>query len=223
MEELEAYGMSIDPSCLLPGDSDIFLLHISMPWVASFLALATLTLSVTPAFAAACNPATPLDASGDSASCDMSISALVNPGVLTLTNDAAAIVSGGPFTLAGAAIGVSFSFISLVKDHRGSTADWSLSAASAGLINESTTIPLNLTAKDAASTCTNGTCPATTFTALTSLTTTPQVLLTVGVATGGPVLDGDYSNKTNGTFIIPAGSPSGTYSGTITITLANVF
>ena len=191
--------------------------------VASALILAALAFSSSPAFAAACNPATPLDASGGSASCDMSITAQVNPGVLTLSNDAAATVVGTPFTLTGAAISTTFSFTSLVKDHRGSTAGWSLSATSAGIKNGTTTIPVNLTAKDAASTCTNGTCPATTFTAVTPLTTTAQVFLTAGAATGGPVVDGDYSNKTDGTFTIPAGSPAGTYTGTITITLANVF
>ena len=201
---------------------------MSLPrWWTSLLFICTLFISVlilpaTPAFAAACNPATPLDASAGSASCDMSITAQVNPGVLTLTNDAAAVVLGTPFTLTGSPLLAPFTFTSLVKDHRGLALGWVLSAASAGITNGGTTLPLSLTAKDAASSCTNGTCPPTTFIPIT-LTTTPQRFLTTGNAGHTIVVDGDYTNKTDGAFTIPTGSPSGTYSGIITITLLNTF
>lgn len=186
------------------------------------LAIPILTMPGTPAFAAACNPATPLDASAGSASCDMSITAQVNPGVLTLTNDASAVVAGTPFTLAGFPLVAPFTFTSIVKDHRGLALGWVLSAASAGITNAGTTLPLSLTAKDAASSCTNGTCPPTTFIPIT-LTTTTARFLTTGNAGHTLVIDGDYTNKTDGAFTIPTGSPSGTYSGIITITLLNTF
>jgi hypothetical protein len=188
----------------------------------SILALSVLTIQITPAFAAACNPGTPLDASAGSAACDMSITAQVNPGVLTLANDASAVVAGTPFTLAGSPILATFTFTSIVKDHRGLALGWVLSAASAGITNGTTTLPLSLTAKDAASTCVNGTCPPTTFIPIT-LTTTTARFLTTGNAAHTLVVDGDYTNKTDGAFTIPTGSPSGTYSGIITITLLNTF
>jgi hypothetical protein len=188
-----------------------------------FLALSTLVLSSSPTFAAACNPGTPLDASGGSASCDMTIAAQVNPGVLTLANDAAANVPGTPFTLNGTPILATFTFNSVVRDHRGSTAGWALLAASAGLKNGTTTLPLNLTAADPASTCINGTCPATTFTPVVPLTTTAATFLTAGNAAHTIIVDGDYTNRTDGTFTIPTGSPAGSYTGIITITLSNVY
>jgi hypothetical protein len=190
--------------------------------LASALALSMLSMHSTTAFAAACNPATPLDASAGSASCDMTIAAQVNAGILTLANDAAVVVTGTPFTLTGAPIVAPFVFTSLVKDHRGSTAGWVLSASSAGVANGSTVLPINFTAKDPASTCTNGTCASTTFTAIT-LTTTPARFLTTSNAGHTVVVDGDYNNKTDGTFTIPAGSPAGSYTGIITITLSNTF
>ena len=188
----------------------------------SALIISVLTIQITPAFAAACNPGTPLDASAGSASCDMSITAQVNPGVLTLANDAAAVVNGTPFTLAGSPILATFTFTSIVRDHRGLSLGWVLSAASAGITNGSTTLPLSLTAKDAASSCINGTCPPTTFIPIT-LTTTTARFLTAGNAAHTLIVDGDYSNVTDGAFVIPTGSPSGTYSGIITITLLNAF
>ena len=190
--------------------------------LASALALSMLSMHSTSAFAAVCNPATPLDASAGSASCDMTIAAQVNAGVLTLANDAAVVVTGTPFTLTGAPLVAPFVFTSVVKDHRGSTAGWVLSAASAGLVSGTTTIPVNLTAKDPTSTCANGTCASTTFTAVT-LTTTAARFLTTSNAGHTVVVDGDYTNKTDGTFTIPAGSPAGTYTGIITITLSNTF
>ncbi len=200
-------------------------------WGVSFVlanVLATLALltfgGVTQAANPACNPATPQDASSGSTICDMSINAQVNPGVLTLANDAAATVPGTPFTLTGAAITANFSFTSVVKDHRGSTAGWALSAQSAGIKNGTTTLPLSLTSEDVTSSCTNGSRPATTFTALSPVpSASSSIFLTAGNASGTVVVDGDYTNKTNGQFTITAGSPAGAYAGSITITLANVF
>ncbi len=189
--------------------------------IAGMLAMSALFLSSTPLFAAACNPGgAALDATSAAQSCDMSITAQVNPGLLTLSNDASATVAGSPFTLSGANIAGTFTFTSVVKDHRGSTSGWALAAASAGLVNGSVTIPINLTAADAASSCTNGTCPATTFVAVSPLTTTAATFLHTA---HGTLIDGDYTNKTDGTFTIPAGSPSGSYAGTITVTLSNSF
>jgi hypothetical protein len=196
-------------------------------WCTSLLIFSVLALSVlvrqdTPAFAAACNPGTPLDASVSSAACDMSITAQVNPGVLTLTNDAAAVVNGTPFTLVGIPLVATFTFTSLVKDHRGVGLGWVLSAASAGISNAGTTLPLSLTAKDAGSTCVDGPCLAAVFIPVT-LTATPSRFLTTSNITHTTIIDGDYSNKIDGAFTIPTGSPSGTYSGIITITLLNSF
>ncbi len=196
-------------------------------WCASLLLVSGLAVSLlaiqsTHAFAAACNPAAPLDASAGSAACDMAISATVNSGGLTLANDATALVAGTPFTLLGSPIVANFTFTSLVKDHRGLALGWVLSAASPGIINGTTTLPLNLTARDAASTCINGTCSSTTFTPVT-LTATSARFLTTGNAGHTLAIDGDYSNKTDGAFTIPSGSPSGTYTGIISVTLLNTF
>ncbi len=188
----------------------------------SALTIALSTMQITPVFSAACNPATPLDASGGSASCTMAITAQVNPGVLTLANDAAAVVAGTPFTLAGTAILATFTFTSVVDDHRGLSLGWVLSAASAGIINGSTTLPLSFTALDAASSCSNGTCATATFIPIT-LTTTTARFLTTSNAGHTIVVDGNYTNKIDGAFTIPTGSPSGTYAGSITITLLNTF
>ena len=191
--------------------------------LASMLAVSMFSLTSSPLFAAACDPATPLDASTTAASCDMSVTARVNPGVLTLANDAAVTVPGSPFTLSGADISATISFTSIVKDHRGSTSGWALSASSAGLVNGSLTIPINLTSEADTSSCTNGTCPSTTFIALSPIPTTPATFLHAGNTGHTVVVDGDYTNHTNGTFSIPAGSPSGSYTGTVTITLSNAF
>ncbi len=196
------------------------------PLLVGALAVSLLVIHSTHTFAAACNPATPIDASTGTpvAACDMSISAVVNSGVLTLANDAAAVVVGSPFTLTGIAQTPTFTFTSLVKDHRGLNNGWILKANSAGIVNGGTTLPLLLTAKDVASTCTNGSCTyPSVFTAIT-LTTTSVTFMTAGItAHGGSIVDGDYSNKIDGSFTIPPGSPPGTYSGTITITLLNTF
>jgi hypothetical protein len=192
--------------------------------LASTLAVSLLAIQSTYAFAAnaPCTPSSPLNTSAGSAACDMAISAIVNSGVLTLTNDATAVVAGTPFTLLGSPIFATFTFTSVAKDHRGLALGWVLSAASAGIVNGTTTLPLSLTAKDAASSCINGTCLPTTFTPIT-LTTTPARFLTAGDASHTLAIDGDYSNKTDGAFTIPPGSPSGTYSGIISITLLNTF
>jgi hypothetical protein len=196
-------------------------------WCTGLLVVSALALSLffrqdTSAFAAACNPGISLDASDGSAACDMAITVQVNPGVLTLTNDAAAVVNGTPFTLAGTPLVAPFTFTSLVRDHRGVGLGWVLSAASAGISNAGTTLPLSLTARDAGSTCSGGPCPTPAFIPVT-LTTTPTRFMTAGNATHTTIIDGDYSNKIDGAFTIPTGSPSGTYSGIITITLLNSF
>jgi hypothetical protein len=186
------------------------------------LVMSTFSLPMPLALAAACIPATPLDASAGSANCDMSITAQVNPGVLTLANDATAVVTGTPFTLTGIPIVPNFAFTSIVKDHRGSTAGWALEAASAGITHATTTLALSLTAKDGPGTsCTNGTCTSATFTPIT-LSTTATRFLQAGNGTT-TVVDGEYTNKTDGQFTIPPGAPSGSYTGTITITLLNTF
>jgi hypothetical protein len=79
---------------------------------------------------------------------------------------------------------------------------------------------MSLTANDPASTCTNGTCPATTFTPI-SLTTVPSTFLQAGSTSGTVVVDGDYSNIIDGYITVPAGTPAGMYLGTIRITLVN--
>ncbi len=136
-------------------------------WCASLLLVSALAISLlaiqnTHAFAAACDPAAPLDAAASTAgapvNCDMSITAAVTSGGLTLANDAAATVSNlGTFALAGADIHPTFTFTSLVKDHRGSTSGWNLEANSAGLtiggLGAGTNLGLTLTGKDAASAC----------------------------------------------------------------------
>jgi hypothetical protein len=154
----------------------------------------------------------------------MSISAQINPGSFTLANDAAASVPGSPFTLTGAAINASFSFTNYVRDHRGSSNGWSVFASTAGLTGPSgTTIsPSFISLDTTASSCTNGTCPTVSFTPIT-LSGTPQKFLGAGNAAHTLVVDGDYTNKVNGQFVIPAGTGAGTYSGTITITLTNTF
>ncbi len=188
-------------------------------------ALALLPFSgTTRAANPACNPGTPQDASAGSALCDMTINAQVNPGVLTLANDAAATVSGTPFTLTGASITANFIFTSVVKDHRGSTAGWALSAQSAGIKNGATTLPLSLTSEDVTSSCTNGTCTTPVFTALSPIpSASAGTFLIAGGPPTNPVIDGDYTNKTNGRFTIAPGTPAGAYSGTITITLTNIY
>jgi hypothetical protein len=144
----------------------------------------------------------------------------VNPGILTLVNDASVTMTGPPLTLSGSPITVTFRFTSSVGDHRGSGAGWKLQASSSGFSNGSTNVTVSLTAKDTVSTCTNGTCPATTFTPII-LTTAPTTFLMAGSTSGTGVVDGDYTNTIDGQITAPAGVPAGTYLGTIRITLVN--
>ena|SRR5450631_934209 len=194
----------------------------------SALVLSALVLHSTPTFATLCTGST-LDASGGSATCDMTVNATVSPGVLTLANDAAAVVTGTPFTLTGAAQTPSITFTSVVKDHRGLKTGWALEANSVGLtLSGATTLVLKLTGEAATSSCTNGTCPALTlpantagvFTTPITLTATPAKFVQAGTSV---VDDGDYTNNTVGSITIPQGASSGAYSGTITITLLNAF
>lgn len=199
--------------------------HIARWWTRSILAcilvVSTLALYSSATFAAACIPGTPFVANEGSASCDMSVTTQINPGALTLTNDAAATVPGTPYTITKTDIIANFNFTSSVKDHRGNTVGWSLQASSTGITHGTTTLPLKLTAKDAGTSCTNGTCAPTTFTPMT-LTGTAAKFLQAGNNTT-IVVDGDYTNKTDGQFTIPAGAPAGAYTGTITIILSNTF
>jgi hypothetical protein len=144
----------------------------------------------------------------------------VNPGVLTLVNDTSATMTGPPLTLSDSLATVAFHFTSSVSDHRGSGAGWELQASSSGLSNGSTNVAISLTANDPTSTCTNGTCSATTFTPI-SLTTVPSTFLQAGSTSGTVVVDGDYSNIIDGYITVPAGTPAGIYLGTIRITLVN--
>lgn len=190
---------------------------------ASVFALSSLVWSSSPTFAAACNPSLALDASGGPVSCDMLIGAQINGGLLELENDSAARVAGSPFTLAGASITAVFSFTSVVDDHRGNTNGWRLLASSAGISNGTTILPLSLMSLDTSSACVVGTCSPPNFTPITPLTTTPTSFLSTGNATHTIIVDGDYSNKINGQFMIPPGAPSGSYTGIITIALSNTY
>ncbi len=185
------------------------------------LAVTLLATQSTHAFAAACARNTPLSAGAGSATCGMSITiVVVNRGKLISTNTA--VAPGIPITSPGSSIVSPFTFTTVTKDHRGLALGWVLSAASAGIVNGMTTLPLSLTGKDIASSCTNGTCPPTTFTPII-LTTTTARFLTVGDTSHTLATDGDYSNKTDGTFTVPADSPLGIYTGIISITLLNTF
>ena len=187
------------------------------------LLAATLQTSNTPS---ACS-LTPIDASASTAaapvSCSMSIAATLNSGGLTLANDSAATVTGSPPVLGGAPIIVPFSFTTIVRDHRGSTNGWLLEASSAGITNNTTTYPLTFTSAGSGSSCMNGTCSPTTFTAIDPLTTTPQIFEQVGSTNHTTVIEGDYTLVTNGNCTFPADAPVGTYTGVITISLLNSF
>ncbi|HTK10249.1 MAG TPA: hypothetical protein VL485_23975 [Ktedonobacteraceae bacterium] len=190
--------------------------------VAGAVAVSSLVVSSGPVFAAACNIGIALDASGGSASCDMSIQAQVSSGVFTFSADSSATVPASPFTLSGSPILADFHFHSIVRDHRGNTNGGRMLASSGGIVNGSTTLPLNITSLSDL-TCSNGTCPPATFVPLTPVTTTPQAFVLAGDATHTVIFDGDYSAQVNGNFTIPQGSPSGVYSGIITLTLVNVY
>jgi hypothetical protein len=200
--------------------------------LASLLAVSVFGFTSIPAFAGTCDLTTPLDATTSliaaPVNCTMTVGFSLGAGALTLRNSPTAAVTGGPFTPSGADLSGAFSFTSLVSDHRGSAAGWMLSASSPGLSNGTTTIPLALTAEDTAagkSSCT-GACVATIMTPIImgpgpGGSTGVQTFLTSG--NGTTIIDGDYTNVTDGTFLIPAGSSSGDYSATVTIALTNAF
>lgn len=191
--------------------------------LAGLLVICAQVLCVLPARAATCSPGIAFDASGGSASCDMGGLAQINAGALTLANDTDATVPGSPFTLTGTPVLANFSVSNIARDHRGSTNGWAEEASSNGLVGPLSTLPLNLTSLDPSSSCTSGTCPPVTFTPVTPLTATPARFLAAGNAGHTIVVDGDYTNKVNGTFTIPAGSASGVYTAVVTITLLNSF
>jgi hypothetical protein len=193
-------------------------------WWTSLLLVCILVMSPwysSTTFAAACVLGTSLNASAGSAGCDMLVTAQINPGALTLSDDAFATVSGSPYTIKKTAIIATFNFTSIVDDHRGSTAGWALKAASTGIAHASIVLPLSLTAKGFGTNCQNGTCTPTTFTPIT-LSGTATKFLQAGNGTT-VVVDGDYTNKTDGQFTIPTGVPVGSYTGTITISLVSSF
>jgi hypothetical protein len=194
--------------------------------LASILAVSSIVLSSSPTFAATgpCNPSTPLDASGGSASCTMAVGAQINGGVFTLTNDATAAVPGSPFAFTPGAQTASFNFTSTVTDDRGDPNGWTLVASSSGITNGNQILPLSLTSLDPSSHCTTGTCLLSpSFTAVTPLTTSPATFLSVGATGNTVIVVGTYINKINGEFTIPAGVDSGVYTGTISISLLNTF
>jgi hypothetical protein len=198
--------------------------RISRSWtrylLIGFVVISSVMVSGSPAFAAACNPGSPIDASGGSASCDMNVSVEIGTGNLTLANDTSAAVPGSPFTPSGVSTSATFNFNSLVKDHRGSTAGWSLQAASVGIPYDAGSHML-LSLTSATFSCGVGqVCPAPTFTPIT-LSSTSTTFLAAG--NGTTVIDGDYTNTINGTFTIPPGIAIGSYTGTVTMTLLNVF
>jgi hypothetical protein len=191
--------------------------------LAGLLAICVQTFCVLPARAVSCNPGLALDASGGSVSCDMGVLAQINAGVLTLANDTDAVVPGSPFTLSGTPVLATFSFSNFVRDHRGSVDGWAEQAASSGLVGPLATLPINLTSLDPSSSCVSGTCPPVIFTPVTPLTPVPARFLAAGNVLHTIVVDGDYTNKVNGNFTIPAGAASGVYTGVVTITLLNSF
>lgn len=201
-------------------------MRISRLWATCLLvgivAISSFVASSSQVFAATCNPSLPLDASGGSASCDMTIAAQVNSGVFTLAADSSATVTGSPFTLSGTDIVAAFRFSGTVRDHRGNTNGARLMAASAGISNGTVIFPLNITSVASLS-CTNGTCPPVSFTLITPLTTTPQAFFSGGNTAHTLIVDGDYTATINGQFTIPTGSPSGVYTGIMTATLMNTF
>ena len=144
------------------------------------------------------------------------------PGEITLVNDASITIVGTPFKLNGSSIEADFTFTTSISDHRGSGAGWRLQASVSDIRNGPTHLTTKLTAQDATSTCTNGPCPATTFTPIT-LSTTPTTFLTAGNATGTVIVDGDYTNVVDGQIIIPANAFAGLYTGSISITFADTF
>jgi hypothetical protein len=191
---------------------------------ACLLAVPGLALPGLPAFAQPpCDPNAPIDASnGAGASCDMSMTTDLNNGSLTLANDSSVTVTGNPFTRTGAPITAPFSFTSIVKDHRGTTAGWRLQAnlSAGGLTDGTTHIDLNLTNTDVS--CINGSCAHNAPTPITLLGGLgPQTFMSAG--DGTTTIEGDYTNNSSGTFTFPASATAGHYTGTITITLLNTF
>ncbi|HTK10247.1 MAG TPA: hypothetical protein VL485_23965 [Ktedonobacteraceae bacterium] len=199
--------------------------QIARWWVVSLIAgitaISSLAFSSAPVWATACNIGIAFDASGGSASCDMSILAQVSSGAYTFSNDSSATIPDSPFTLVGTPILADFHFTSIVRDHLGNASGGQILASSSGLHNGAVTLPLSLTSLISRS-CTNGACPlVVSFTSLSPVTTTPTPFITIG--NHSAILDGDYTFETGGQFTIPAGSPSGIYSGVVTLTLTNGF
>lgn len=157
-----------------------------------------------------------------SATCDMGISTTLGEGVLEFHNDASATVGA---VTAGVASTNDYSFATQVTDLRNTGAGWSLQAASAGLINGTTTIPLLIGTTGSTASCTPsdglGTCVTPAFATAFSLTSTATTFVSATSTTAVPVLSGTFPITTHGTFHLTGSEPSGAYAGTITLTLNN--
>ena len=158
---------------------------------------------------------------GASAQCDMGISATFSEGTLSFTNDANATTSP---VVTGTN---SYSFHTTIIDQRNITAGWRLEASSTGMTNTvnnvTTTIPLSIT--NSSATCTptvpgQNTCVTPTCYAVGQLTSTPQYFLSSGQ---GTLISGTFQATTNGSYTFSGAEPTGTYTGTIRISLVNAF
>lgn len=186
-----------------------------------------------PAFAAnpSCEIGTAFDATAGSASCDMTLTSFLPSGDLDFENDAAATMPVG-----GSGVGSNnYSFHTNVSDDRGTAAGWHLDAApviAAGrsglqspLNTAATDIPLSLTstggptfALHSGDFC-SGLLTNTTGGSLV-LTTAPKTFVTFA-PTNASTSRCLANLTTNGEYTIAPSAPSGTYTGTITITLVN--
>jgi hypothetical protein len=184
----------------------------------------TLALRSPAVFAAACAPGTEetITSPAISASCDTSISANLGQGLLEFHSDTAATVGS---VTAGAASTTDYHFASLVTDLRNVGTGWSLQAASAGLANGSTSVPLVIGTTGDAASCTpsdgQATCVTPAFATAFQLSTTATTFVSATSITGTPIISGTFPITTHGTFSFTGGEPSGAYSGTITLTLQN--
>ena len=199
------------------------------------LALSVFVLHSTEAFAQApCSLTTPITVPdtppGASNDCTMTITETVASGGLTLANDATATVTPTNIVLNGANHTATFSFTSIVADYRGSTAGWRLETALTGETltppggTAAPVTPGSVSLDTGTPACASGTCTVTpAFTAVPALSATPAPFWIAGGAGNTTVVDGAYTLTTNGTINLAAGSPSGTYTFTLTNTLVNTY
>lgn len=181
--------------------------------LATTLAGAALGLQSAASFASGpCNPGTEITVANSpvpsSDFCDMSVTADITPGTLSFNNTASVSVSG---TFSNAAQSLPFTFTNVVTDDRGGTDGWKLQAALSGLTG------LTLSLDSDSTTCVGVNCAGTTFTAVPNLTANTTFLKTNGAA----LENGVYTSTIGGNVNVPGGTASGTYTGTVTITLVN--